>query len=144
MKLFLSLQQSDASSPGKMKLKYTIIKTDEQYYEYCNILEKLVFSNNHSFKDEIELLTFLIEKWDDELQLNDDLDPVELLKHLMKEHDLRARDLANILELTKGTISKILNYQKGFSKETIRKLSDYFKLRQDAVNRPYSLIGKAS
>ncbi len=126
------------------KLRYTVIKTDEQYFKYCNILEKLVFSNNPSFNDEIELLTLLIEKWDEDHNTLDDLDPVELLKHLMKEHDLRAVDLSEILGLTKGTVSKMLNYQKGFSKESIRKLSNRFKLRQDAFNRPYPLVRNAS
>ena len=126
------------------KLKYSVIKTDEQYFKYCNIIEKLVFSNNPSFEDEIELLTLLIEKWDEDHNTLDDLDPVELLNHLMKEHDLRAVDLSEILGLTKGTVSKMLNYQKGFSKESIRKLSSRFKLRQDAFNRPYPLVQKAS
>ena len=126
------------------KLRYTVIKTDVQYFEYCNILEKLVISNYHSSLDEIELLTLLIEKWDQDHNTLDDLDPVELLKHLMKEHDLRAVDLSEILGLTKGTVSKILNYQKGFSKETIRKLSIRFMLRQDAFNRPYPLVHKVS
>jgi len=126
------------------QLEYTVIKTDEQYFKYCNILEKLVFSNYESNEDEIELLTLLIEKWDDEHNTFDDIDPVELLKHIMEEHNLKAVDLVEILGLTKGTVSKILNYQKGFSKDTIRKLSNRFKLRQDAFNRPYPLVGKAS
>ena len=66
------------------KLKYTVIKTDEQYFKYCNILEKLVFSNYESNEDEIGLLTLLIEKWDDEHNTFDDIDPVELLKHIME------------------------------------------------------------
>jgi len=126
------------------ELKYTVIKIDEQYFEYCNILEKLVFSNYESNEDEIELLTLLIEKWDEEHNTFEDLDPVELLKHVMEDHRLKAKDLAEILDLAKGTVSKILNYQKGFSKETIRKLSIRFKLRQDAFNRPYPLVDKAS
>jgi len=126
------------------ELKYTVIKIDEQYFEYCNILEKLVFSNYESNEDEIELLTLLIEKWDEEHNTFEDLDPVELLKHVMEDHRLKAKDLAEILDLSKGTVSKILNYQKGFSKETIRKLSIRFKLRQDAFNRPYPLVDKAS
>ena len=126
------------------KLKYTVIKTDEQYFEYCNIHEELVFSDYEANQDEIELLTLLIEKWDEEHSTFEDLDPVELLKYLMEEHRLKAVDLARLLGLTKGSVSKILNYQKGFSKETIRKLSRHFKLRQDAFNRPYPLVGKAS
>ena len=50
--------------------------------------------------------------------------------------------LADFLELSKGTVSKILNYQKGFSKETIRKLSLHFKLTQEAFNRPYPLVNQ--
>ena len=126
------------------KLKYTVIKTDKQYFKYCNILEKLVFSNYESNEDEIGLLTLLIEKWDDEHNTFDDIDPVELLKHIMEEHNLKAVDLAEILGLTKGTVSKILNYKKGFSKETIRKLSKHFKLYQEAFNRPYPLAHKVS
>jgi len=46
--------------------------------------------------------------------------------------------------LSKGTISKILNYYKGLSKETIRKLSDYFKIAQEAFNRPYRLVNEVN
>ncbi|HBX87525.1 MAG TPA: transcriptional regulator [Marinilabiliaceae bacterium] len=121
-------------------LKYTVIKNVEQYKRYCDILEKLILSDNKASNDEIDLLTLLIEKWDVEHSTFNDSDPIELLKTLMEEHDLKAKDLANILDLTKGTVSKILNYHKGLSKDTIRRLSDYFKLSQEAFNRPYKLI----
>jgi HTH-type transcriptional regulator/antitoxin HigA len=120
-------------------LKYTIIKTEEQYIDYCDILEYLLLKDDSAFEDEIELLTLLIGKWDNEHNLFDDLGPIELLKSLMKENNLKAIDLTKILGLSKGTVSKILNYQKGLSKETIRKLSDHFQLAQEAFNRPYKL-----
>ncbi len=122
------------------KLKYTVIKNALQYKKYCNILEELVLSENKASKDEAELLTLLIEKWDNEHNTFNDSTPIELLKALMEEHDLKSKDLVDILELSKGTVSKILNYHKGLSKDTIRKLSDYFKLSQEAFNRPYRLI----
>jgi HTH-type transcriptional regulator/antitoxin HigA len=117
-----------------------VIKNVEQYYKYCNILEKLILDDNNQSKDEIELLTLLIEKWDQEQNTLKDSDPIELLKALMEGHHLKAKDLVDILNLSKGTISKILNYQKGLSKDTIRKLSDYFKISQEAFNRPYKLV----
>ena len=123
-------------------LKYTVIKDQEQYEKYCDILESLLLQDEFEVRDEIDLLTLLIEKWDKEHNTFDDLDPVELLKRLMEEHHLKAKDLTEILDLSKGTVSKILNYQKGLSKETIRKLSDYFKLSQEAFNRPYKLINQ--
>ncbi len=123
-------------------LKYTIIKNKKQYNKYCNILENLLLQKKNSLNDEIELLTLLIEKWDNEHNSFNDFVPIELLKSLMEANNLKSKDLAEILELSKGTVSKILNYQKGLSKETIRKLAKYFNLSQEAFNRPYKLKGQ--
>jgi HTH-type transcriptional regulator / antitoxin HigA len=123
-------------------LKYRIIKTQEQYDMYCNLLEDLLIQGNVNLSDEIELLTLLIEKWDKEHNSFYELDPVQLIKALMDENGLRAKDLIHVLDLSKGTISKILSYQKGLSKVTIRKLSDYFKVTQEAFNRPYKLVNE--
>lgn len=123
------------------KLKYTIIKTDAQYNKYCNILESLTQGSNKSnaVHDEIELLSFLIEKYDEEHNSFEDANPVELLKLLMSENKMKAVDLAKLLDVSTSLVSDMLNYKKGFSKETIRLLSERFKLRQDAFNRPYKL-----
>jgi len=62
----------------------------------------------------------------------------------MEEHNMKPKDLTEILGLSKGTVSKILNYRKGLSKETIRKLSDHFKVFQEAFNRPYRLVNEVN
>ena len=125
-------------------LKYKIIKTQEQYNADCNLLEDLLIQDNPNLLDDIELLTLLIEKWDKENNSFYDLDPVQLIKALMEENGLKAKDLIDILDLSKGTISKILSYHKGLSKETIRKLADYFKVSQEAFNRPYKLVNEVN
>ena len=125
-------------------LKFTIIKSKAQYDQYCNMLEELIVLDDNAMQDEIELLGLLIEKWDDEHDSFIDLSPVDILKALMNEHNLKSKDLVDILDLSKGTVSKILNYHKGLSKETIRKLSDYFKMSQEAFNRPYKLINEVN
>ncbi|MCB0497461.1 MAG: helix-turn-helix domain-containing protein [Cyclobacteriaceae bacterium] len=125
-------------------LKFTVIKDKKQYNSYCKTLEQLLISEGENVQDEIELLTLLIEKWDDEHNTFNDADPIELLKYLMDDHHLKAKDLVEILDISKGTISKILNYHKGLSKDTIRKLSEYFKVSQEAFNRPYKLINKVN
>jgi len=126
------------------KLKYTVIKNQKQYDEYCDILEELISTDDDKFSDEIELLTILIEKWDSEHNAFEDVDPIELLKSLMESNSLKAKDLVEVLDLSKGTISKILSYQKGLSKETIRKLSNYFNISQEAFNRPYKLVNEVN
>ena len=121
-------------------LKYTIIKSEKQYFEYCDILEDLIEKKDKNLNDEVDLLTLLIEKWDKEHLYFNNMNPIHLLKSLMDENSIKAKDLVEILSLSKGTVSKILNYHKGLSKETIRKLSDYFKISQEAFNRPYKII----
>ena len=104
-------------------LKYTVIDSREKYFDYCNKLEQLIFSesNNKEMEDEIDLLTLLIEDWD------------------KKNSSVKAIDLANILGISKGLVSEILAYKKGLSKKVIRKLSEKFKVNQEAFNRPYNL-----
>ncbi|MEJ7821614.1 MAG: transcriptional regulator [Chitinophagaceae bacterium] len=122
-------------------LQYKIIKTDAQYNKYCNALEALVDSGKKTkaVQDEIELVTLLIEKYDAEHNTFDDADPIELLKSLMKDHKMKAVDLAELLHVSEGLVSDILHYKKGLSKDTIRILSEKFKLNQEAFNRPYEL-----
>src|SRR5665647_3929907 len=122
-------------------LQYKIIKTDAQYNKYCDILETLVDSGRKAkaVQDEIELLTLLIEKYDEVHNTFADADPIELLKSLMKDHKMKAVDLAELLHVSEGLVSDMLHYKKGLSKDTIRILSERFKLNQDAFNRPYEL-----
>ncbi len=124
-------------------MKYKVIKTEEQYEEYCGILEELVYSEKNADKqEEIELLTLLIEDWDERNRLSPKLDPVEILQSLMDEHQLNQSELADIAEVGKSYISEIINHKKRMSKKVIRNVSGHFKIRQEALNRPYELAGK--
>jgi HTH-type transcriptional regulator/antitoxin HigA len=122
-------------------LKYKVITSKTQYKEYGNQLEELVFCGfkDRNTKDEIALLTLLIEKWDAEHTSFDEVDPIQLLRSLMEDHNIKAKDLVKILDISKGYVSDILHYNKGLSKEVIRELSSYFKISQEAFNRPYKL-----
>lgn len=129
----------------KGTLKYTIIKSGSQYNEYCNILEDLVDKEEtDAINDEIDLLTLLIEKWDEEHNSFSESNPVELIQYLMQENNLKAKDLAATLNVSKGLISDILHYKKGLSKQMIRSLSEKFKVSQAAFNRTYSLTSNAN
>jgi len=122
-------------------LQYKIIRTDTQYNKYCDTLEALVGGGKKTkaVQDEIELLNLLIEKYDEEHNTFDDANPIELLKSLMKEHTIKAVELAKLLHVSEGLVSDMLNYKKGLSKETICILSARFKLNQEAFNRAYEL-----
>jgi len=119
-------------------LKYSVIKDKAQYDTYCKELETLLEGDPVNY-EEVELLTLLIEHYDATNNSFKEMDPIELLKSLMKDHDMRPKDLVNYLGISKGYISDILNYKKGLSKEVIRKLASRFNLSQEAFNRPYKL-----
>lgn len=123
------------------ELKYKVIKNKTQYNEYSNALEELVFSGlkDQNTKEEIALLTLLIEKWDADHNTFVEADPIRLLHSLMDDHHMKAKDLVDLLEVSKGYVSDILNYKKGLSKDVIRKLAGHFKVSQEAFNRPYKL-----
>jgi len=123
-------------------LQYTIIKTKSQYNQYCKTLEGLVTltKKTKQQQDVIDLLTLLIEKWDEEHNTFTDADPIELLRYLMDENKLKSVDLATELAISTSLVSDILHYRRGLSKEIIRKLSDRFAVGQELFNKPYKLL----
>lgn len=122
-------------------LKYKVIVNDQQYVRYCKVLEELVFHQHKTIaiKEEIALLTLLIEKYDEKKSTLNMVDPITLLRSLMKEHRIKAVDLSKYLKVSEGLVSDMLKYKKGLSKETIRLLADKFSLKQEAFNRTYDL-----
>ncbi len=127
-------------------MEYTIIRSEKQYTEYCKrIMELATKKSTRKIEDEIELVQMLVDKWDKENYSTDDsFEPIELLKYLMKIHNLNQTNLVEILGINKSAISQILNYRKGLSKEVIRKLSLYFKVTQESFNRIYPLVSEVN
>ena len=125
------------------RLKYTVIKSEEQYEKYCDVLEELVYSEEADVKqEEIELLGLLIKDWDEKHKIGPELDPVELIKAFMDEHRLSQTELAEIADVRKRTISEVLNYKKRLSKKAIRNIANHFKIQQLALKKPYRLEGE--
>lgn len=122
-------------------LKYKVIKSKKQYADYCNALEALLDTSakTKATKDEVELLTLLITEWDRNNNTFEELDPISIVKELMQAHSMNAAALTQVLGVSKGLVSDILNYKKGLSKEVIRDIASHFKISQEALNRPYKL-----
>ncbi len=51
----------------------------------------LLKSRHKQQEDSIDLLTLLIEKWDEDHNTSTDADPIELLRYLMNENKLKFR-----------------------------------------------------
>ena len=123
-------------------LSYKVIKTKKQYANYCDMLEELVMLKTKSKdeKDAIELLTLLIENWDEAHNTFTDANPIEILRYLMDENELKSVDMAASLGISKSLFSDIINYRRGLSKDVIRKLAERFKVSQELFNKNYKLV----
>jgi len=91
-------------------------------------------------KDAIELLTLLIENWDEAHNTFTDANPIEILRYLMDENQLKSVDMAATLGISKSLFSDIINYRRGLSKDVIRKLAERFKVSQELFNKTYKLV----
>jgi HTH-type transcriptional regulator / antitoxin HigA len=108
-------------------MKYTVIKSKDQYNDYCRQLEQLL--NNKSSEEEIELLTLLIESWDREHNSIEGVDGVNVLRYLMREHGLKAVEVADIVGVGRTQISDILNNKRAIPTGMALRLGRHFKLR---------------
>ena len=126
-------------------MNYTIIKSKKQYQEYCaKVMDLASKKTTKAIEDEMELIELLIDNWEKDIYASKKKDPIELIKSLMENHNMKAADLVGILNIQKSAVSQILSYKKGLSKDVIRKLSEYFKLSQEAFNRSYELVSTAN
>ena len=125
----------------KEVLKYRLIKSYDQYLEYCHRHEELASSGDmtEEVEDEMEILGMLIDRYDNEQHPLTKRDPVEALKSIMENNRLSAKDLSEGLGINKGIVSDILNYHRKMSKSVIFKISERFKVMQEVFNRPYDL-----
>jgi len=91
---------------------------------------------------EIETLEILIDDWDEKHSTVEDLDPIDILKGLMKSHKIKQVELASSLSISQSYMSNILAKRKGISKNVIYKLAKQFKMSQEAFNRPFQLVNE--
>ncbi len=115
-------------------MKHTVIKSKEQYSDYCRALEKLL--TNKSNEDEIELLTLLIESWDREHNPFEKADGVTVLRYLMREHGLKAVEVADIVGVGRTQISDILNNKRVIPTGMAHRLGQHFKVKAGIFEDP--------
>ena len=75
----------------------------------------------------LELLTVLIENYEDEHFPIPELLPNELLKHLMEENGLKQSDLLHVFG-SSGIASEVVNGKRAISKNQAKKLAEHFKV----------------
>ncbi len=114
-----------------------IIKTDEDYQKALKRLEEIFEAPNETPEgDEAEVLSILIEKYEDEHFPIGPPDPIEAIKFRMEQLDMTNRDLAKIIGY-KSRVSEIFNRKRKLTLPMIRKLHDELKIPYEALLSDY-------
>jgi len=114
-----------------------LIKTEKQYQEALERLEVIFDATKNSKNaDELELLSFLIEKYEQENHQIDLPDPIEAIKFRMEQLGYKQKDLAKVIGL-KSRVSEILNRKRKLTIEMIRKLNTTLGIPTDVLIKEY-------
>lgn len=90
--------------------------------------------------DEAEILTLLIEAYENEHYFIEAPDPIEAIKIRLEEMNLRQSDLVGVIG-GKSRVSEVLNRKRKLSVEMIRQLSVKLNLPTALLVQDYALAG---
>ena len=104
-----------------------VITSDAQSERYISVLLELEKRNRLSAKERefAELLTVLIEAYEDDNYLIRAASPVEVLVELMEANNLKQKDLAPLLG-SESVVSEVLRGKRELNKNHIERLSKRF------------------
>ena len=116
-----------------------IIKTEQQYNLALKRLEE-IFDSTPNTKEgkEAELLSLLIENYEDEHYKIDLPDPIIAIRIRMEELNLKQKDLVGIVG-SKGIVSEVLNRKRQLTVKMIRRLSKRLNLTPSILIQEYEL-----
>ena len=106
-----------------------VIHSDKELAKYTEMLFNLTAKSRHnrSEEDQIELLTLLIEKYEEVRYPIPDASPADVLRFLIEQNGLTQRDLVPELG-NETTVSLVLSGKREFTKDHIQKLSQRFNV----------------
>jgi HTH-type transcriptional regulator / antitoxin HigA len=104
--------------------------TEDEYDNLTSFLDRLIDEvgndENHPLASLMDTVGTLIKAYDEEYFPFSAGDPIDTLKHLMKEHNLTQSDLPELG--SQGVVSEILSGKRALTIRQIRLLSERFKL----------------
>ena len=113
------------------------IKTEEDYNQALKRLEEIFHvSSDTKEGDEAEVLSILIEKYEDEHYPIGAPDPIEAIKFRMEQLGMSQKDLAQILGY-KSRVSEILNGKRKLTLKMIRNLHAKLNIPYESLISEY-------
>lgn len=113
-----------------IKAIFSVPHTELEYQALVKILDALVDevgnNQNHKLAPAMETIGNLIANYENREYKIKDASPIDVLKYLMHEQDLKQSDLKEIG--SQGVVSEILTGKRTFNLEQIKKISSKFQV----------------
>lgn len=121
-------------------LRIKPIKTEKDYQDALKRLE-VIFDATPQTKegDEAEILSLLIDNFENQIYPIEAPDPIEAIKIRIEEMDLKQKDLVGIIG-GKSRISEVLNKRKRLTLNMVRNLETFLNISASALIKDYNLI----
>ena len=88
--------------------------------------------------DRLEVLSLLMEQYEKRHHPIEDVDPIELIEHVMQSRGLSRKDLEPVIG-PRGRVADVLNRVRPLALGMIRRLVTQLQLPADVLVQPYAL-----
>ncbi|MCD6565900.1 MAG: helix-turn-helix domain-containing protein [Bacteroidales bacterium] len=114
-----------------------VLKTEDDYNQALKRLDEIFHALTDSKEgDEAELLSILIEKYEDKHYPIDPPDPIEAIKFRMEQMGMTKKELAEIIGY-KSRVSEIFSRKRKLTLKMIRNLHDQLKIPYESLIANY-------
>lgn len=122
-------------------MKIKTIKSENDYRRALSRLELIFDAPANSIEgEEAEIVSLLIEDYENNHYAIESPDPIEAIKIRMEEMNLKQKDLIGIIG-NKSSVSEVLNKKKKLTLENIRQIEKKLKLPASILISNYQLAG---
>lgn len=113
------------------------IKTEKDYNQALDRLDKIFHAPTDTKEgDEAEILSILIEKYEDEYYPIEAPDPIEAIQFRMEQMGMSRKDLAQIIGY-KSRVSELFSRKRKLNLKMIRNLHDKLKIPYESLIADY-------
>lgn len=119
-------------------MKTKILKTEKEYDEACERVYQLIHSSENDIDpntpegEEIELLSLLIEKYEQELYPMNAPTPIEAIRFRMEQMNLKQADIAPLFG-GKTRVSEVMNGKRALTLKMITLLNRYLGIPLESL-----------
>lgn len=118
-------------------MKIAPIRNNKDYQNALKRLEEIFDAKTGTEQgDELEILSILIEKYENEKFPIDLPDPIEAIKFRMEQMGMKPKDLAKVVGY-KSRVSEILNKKRKLSLNMIRKINETLLIPTEVLVQDY-------